>query len=85
MFAVQPNKGATAAIQPTVAVVSSSAPEDEAPRGLTAEDLEIDDVHYQMMMWNAFASAWDEIVDDVRQSDLVSDKEVGTGLHWVRL
>lgn len=28
---------------------------------------EIDDVHYQMMMWNSFAAAWDDIVADLRQ------------------
>ena len=30
----------------------------------------------QMLIWNAFASAWDDIIDDLRQSDIVSDKEV---------
>jgi hypothetical protein len=30
----------------------------DTPGGLTIDDLAIDDVHYQMMMWNAFALAW---------------------------
>lgn len=45
---------------------------------------EIDDVHYQMMMWNAFASAWDDIVDDLSQGDIISEKEVSM-LKFVRL
>ncbi|GIL75226.1 hypothetical protein Vretimale_7896 [Volvox reticuliferus] len=48
------------------------------------EDEEIDEVHAQMMMWNAFAFAWDEIVDDLRQADYVNDKEVSM-LKFVRL
>ncbi|GLI62082.1 hypothetical protein VaNZ11_004642 [Volvox africanus] len=48
------------------------------------EDEEIDEVHAQMMMWNAFAFAWDEIIDDLRQADYVNDKEVSM-LKFVRL
>jgi hypothetical protein len=29
-----------------------------------------------LAMWDAFASAWDEVVSDLRGSDLISDKEV---------
>ncbi|KAJ9526929.1 hypothetical protein QJQ45_025369 [Haematococcus lacustris] len=61
-----------------------AAPPENDKTGLTAEDLAIDDVHYQMMMWNAFASAWDEIIDDIRGADLISDKEIGM-LKFVRL
>ena len=45
---------------------------------------EVDDVHYQMMQWNSFAAAWDEIIDDLRMGDLVSDKEAAM-LKFVRL
>ncbi|KAG1659988.1 hypothetical protein FOA52_009662 [Chlamydomonas sp. UWO 241] len=45
---------------------------------------EIDDVHYQMMMWNSFASAWDDIIADLRQADIISDVEVSM-LRFVRL
>lgn len=48
------------------------------------EDDEIDEVHALMMMWNSFATAWDAIVDDLRESDYVSDKEVSM-LKFVRL
>ena len=37
----------------------------------------IDELHYQMMQWDAFAQAWDEVVDDLREADLISNKEVG--------
>jgi len=37
----------------------------------------IDELHYQMMQWDAFAQAWDEIIDDLREADMVSNKEVG--------
>jgi hypothetical protein len=30
-----------------------------------------------MMMWTAFAGAWDDIIDDLRSSDIICDKEVG--------
>eukprot|EP00967_Tisochrysis_lutea_P033138 scaffold39328_cov21-Tisochrysis_lutea.AAC.1 len=35
----------------------------------------VDELHYQMMQWDAFAQAWDEIIDDLREADLVSNKE----------
>lgn len=48
----------------TVSVQGDKGKGDKkAGDGFTAYDLEVDDVHYQMMMWNSFASAWDEIVD----------------------
>ena len=34
-------------------------------------------LRYQMMQWDAVAQAWDEIIDDLREADLVSNKEVG--------
>ncbi|KAG2500666.1 hypothetical protein HYH03_001432 [Edaphochlamys debaryana] len=48
------------------------------------EDEEIDEVHAQMMMWNSFAFAWDEIIDDLRMADYINDKEVSM-LKFVRL
>lgn len=45
---------------------------------------DIDDVHYQMMMWNAFASAWDDVIDDLNHGDIISEKEVSM-LKFVRL
>uniref|UniRef100_A0A6S8NKA7 1,3-beta-glucan synthase n=1 Tax=Dunaliella tertiolecta TaxID=3047 RepID=A0A6S8NKA7_DUNTE len=44
----------------------------------------VDELHYQMMQWDAFAQAWDEIIDDLREADLVSNKEVGL-LKFVKL
>lgn len=38
----------------------------------------VDELHYQMVQWDAFAQAWDEIINDLREADLVSNKEVGT-------
>lgn len=35
-------------------------------------------------MWDSFAMAWDEIVDDLREADLVSNREV-VNLKFVRL
>ena len=45
---------------------------------------ELDDVHKQMMMWSSFAFAWDEVIDDLRRSDIVCDREVAM-LKFVRL
>lgn len=45
---------------------------------------ELDDVHKQMMMWSAFALAWDEVIDDLRRGDIISDREVAM-LKFVRL
>lgn len=38
----------------------------------------------QVAMWDAFASAWDEVVADLRSQDLISDKEMGN-LTFTRL
>lgn len=37
---------------------------------------ELDVVSEQMMMWSSFAEAWDAICDDLREDDLISDKEM---------
>lgn len=36
---------------------------------------EVDEVHEQMMMWSSFAQAWDELVNDLRENDMLSDAE----------
>ncbi|KXZ43170.1 hypothetical protein GPECTOR_99g805 [Gonium pectorale] len=48
------------------------------------EEDELDVVSEQMMMWSSFAEAWDEICDDLREGDFVSDREVHL-LKFVRL
>jgi hypothetical protein len=35
-------------------------------------------------MWDSFASAWDEIVEDLRESDLISNRE-RDNLRFIRL
>ena len=35
-------------------------------------------------MWDSFSSAWDEIVDDLREADLLSNRE-RDNLRFVRL
>ncbi len=40
------------------------------------EEDELDVVSEQMMMWSSFAEAWDAICDDLREDDLISDKEM---------
>ncbi|MEW5318200.1 MAG: hypothetical protein WDW38_009440 [Sanguina aurantia] len=62
--------------RPSMAVMGDA----EAP---VPEEI-VDEVHMQMLMWTSFAAAWDEIIDDLRHSDYVNDKEV-TMLKFVRL
>jgi 1,3-beta-glucan synthase len=47
------------------------------------EDDDLDVVSEQMMMWSSFAEAWDAICDDLREDDLISDKEMSL-LKFVR-
>ncbi|GLI69231.1 hypothetical protein VaNZ11_013721 [Volvox africanus] len=48
------------------------------------EDDDLDVVSEQMMMWSSFAEAWDAVCDDLREGDLISDKEMSL-LKFVRL
>ncbi|GIL92522.1 hypothetical protein Vretifemale_20040, partial [Volvox reticuliferus] len=48
------------------------------------EDDDLDVVSEQMMMWSSFAEAWDSVCDDLREGDLISDKEMSL-LKFVRL
>ena len=40
--------------------------------------------HAAVTMWDSFACAWDEVVDDLREADLISNRE-RDNLHFIRL